>query len=84
MTLYERALAQLLALDEDPRSELCHALRRAIAVGETPASGDVFLTATIAPGGACAVHDQDGRPVAGVKAVECFIADGQQVMRVCL
>lgn len=85
MNLLQTTLDRLLELEEDPTSALCHSLRRALAAGETVPTGDLMLTATVVPGGACAVHDQHGRPVAGVQAVECFLdGAGRPVMRVCL
>lgn len=85
MTLLQTALDRLLDLEEDPTSALCHALRRAIAAGDTVPTGEIELRATLAPGGACAVHDQHGRAVAGVKTVESFTdGHGNPVLRVCL
>lgn len=85
MTILQQALARLIDLDEDPTSPLCHALRRAIADGVQVPTGDIRLTATLGPGGACLVRDQHGRIVEGVRMVESFIdGTGQPVMRVCL
>lgn len=85
MTLLQTALDRLLALDEDPYSDLCKALRRAIAAGDAVPTGEIDLVAILAPGGVCTVHDQHGRPVAGVKAVESFQdSHGQTVLRICL
>lgn len=85
MPLLAQALDRLLELDEDPYSNLVKSLRRAIAAGETVHTGEIELRATLAPGGACAVHDQHGRPVVGVKAVESFSdSHGRPVLRVCL
>ena len=85
MNLLHNALERLLELDEDPRSQLVARLRQAIAAGDVVPTGDIHLIATLAPGGAATVHDQHGRPVAGVKAVESYPdQSGKMVLRICL
>ena len=85
MNLLHNALERLLELDEDPRCHLVQRLRQAIAAGDVVPTGDIHLIATLAPGGAATVHDQHGRPVAGVKAVESYPdQSGKMVLRICL
>ena len=85
MSLLPEILERLLELDEDPRSQLVTRLRQAIAAGDVVPTGGVHLIATLAPGGEASVHDQHGRPVAGVKAVESYPdQSGKMVLRICL
>ncbi len=70
---------------EDPRSALLHNLRRLIDAGDDMPSGQIELTAVVRPGGVFEVHDQHGRPVAGVKSVAVFHDQaGQPVFQVNL
>ena len=85
MSLLPEVLDRLLELDEDPRCHLVQRLRQAIAAGDDVPTGEVHLVATLAPGGAVQVHDQHGRPVIGVKAVESYPDQaGNMVLRICL
>lgn len=58
--------------DEDPRSPLMLALSRLIDAADDVPTGEIELSATLAPGGVAHVHDQHGRAVAGVKSVAVF------------
>ena len=80
--VYDRLLEEH---DEDPRSLLMRDLRRLLDAGGDLPSGEVELTAILQPGGLFQVHDQHGRPVAGVKSVAVFQDQaGQPVFQVSL
>lgn len=58
--------------DEDPRSPLARALFALIEASDDVPTGDIELSATLAPGGVFEVRDQYGRLVSGVKSVAVF------------
>lgn len=58
--------------DEDPRSPLMRSLSALIEVSDDIPTGEIELSAAVAPGGVFKVHDQHGRPVRGVKSVGVF------------
>lgn len=81
----EAALNMLLdTYEHDPRDPLITALKFLAEEPHDLGVGDLELVATIEPGGACAVHSRDGRMVKGVKAVACYMDNGQPVMQVTL
>lgn len=70
--------------NEDPRSQLMLALSRLIDAADDVPTGDLELSAIVAPGGAAEVKDQHGRRVKGVKAVTVYVEDGEPVFQVSL
>lgn len=83
--IIQAAIDRLHELDEDPRSALLRDLQRLVDAGADVPSGEVELTAVLQPGGKFQVHDQNGRPVRGVKSVAVFQdQSGQPVFQVNL
>ncbi len=77
-----------LLLDEhdvDPRNPVIKELQQLVNAQDDIPSGEVELTAILSPGGVHQVHDQNGRPVKGVKSVAVFTEqNGQTVFQINL
>lgn len=70
--------------DEDPRSPLIRALSDLMSASDDIPTGEIELSATVAPGGVFEVRDQHGRPVKGVKSVAVFQDQSGPVFQVNL
>lgn len=68
--------------DEDPRSPLMVELKRLANQPEAAQSGELQLSAHVAPGGKFVVQDQHGRTVANVRSVAVFVDQGQPIFQV--
>ena len=58
--------------DEDPRSPLMQSLSSLMRAPQEIPDGEIELSATLQAGGVCAVVDQHGRSVKGVRSVTAF------------